>query len=106
MGIVTKPNSTIPVGFVTVGGVELPVRLNPEHDKFLERLLARAGGVSGVGSDELLLSQFEDAGIEETKADLFALRDELRQGESVASLRESLVAALRRIEALEQGMIL
>jgi hypothetical protein len=43
---------------------------------FLLSMFERVGGSSGTSTTDLTLSQFEDAGIEETKAFLFRLADQ------------------------------
>ena len=89
-------------------------QLAPEWRRFLFDLTQRAGGVSGSGTDDLALSAFEDAGIEETKAQLISIRDEFSQLPRVPEQPEAPnlgpneyllaeIAALRsRIEGLEQ----
>ena len=91
-------------------------RLSFAASVFLREMWIRAGGAIAPSNDELLLSEYADAGIEETKATLFALADTVAvapiptqhaqrddgSGE-LSALREELAAALKRIDALEQG---
>lgn len=120
MTTVTQPKAQVPIGFVTVAGQRLDVMQSQEMVRFFASLVQRAGGTSGTGTEELTLSQFEDAGIEESKALLFALTDEMRarpeapvhavtqddpSGE-LASLREEVAALRSRLDALEQGVLL
>ena len=79
MALVTAPRNGIPIGLAKVNGMEIPVTIHPEYLRFFEGILARAGGVSGAGTDDLVLSQFEDAGIEEHKLALFKLTDDAGQ---------------------------
>jgi hypothetical protein len=46
---------------------------------FLQDLWTRSGGATGQSSSEIVADLPEDAGIEEIKADVYSLRDELRQ---------------------------
>lgn len=91
-------------------------RLTFAGNVFLRELWLRGGGSNAPSNDELLLSEYADAGIEETKATLFALADTIaaapiqtphaqRDDEDgqISALREELAAALKRIDALEQG---
>lgn len=117
MSIVTLPRAGIPIGTVSVNGQSVPVALHPEFQRYFETLFARTGGATGAGNDELTLSQFEDAGIEESKSLAFALADELRQLptpvavqleaiESTLSDLAALVAELSKaVEAINQGVI-
>lgn len=86
---------------------------------FLQFQWNRTGGSNGQSSSDLATDMPEDAGIEETKAELYAIRDALSQSPPVAALPsdddshgrlqslEALVADLRKeIEALKQGTML
>ena len=46
--------------------------------RFLSGLFDRVGGTTGESTTDLATSAFEDAGIEETKAALYRLADDLR----------------------------
>ena len=79
MANVTIPRNGIPIGFVSVSGQRLPVDIHPEYLRAFSSLTERVGGVIGPSTDDLALSQFEDAGIEEVKAQTASLRDEFWQ---------------------------
>ena len=79
MANVTFPRNGIPIGFVTVNGQRLAVDIHPEYLRAFNSILGRVGGVTGTGTNDLALSQFEDAGIEETKANLYRLTDDVFQ---------------------------
>ena len=76
---VTPPRSGIPIGYVVIGGKQVPAELHPEFRRLFESFFVRIGGVSGSSSDDLTLAQFEDAGIEETKALLTVATDAFQQ---------------------------
>ncbi|MEI6282729.1 MAG: hypothetical protein WCP82_08455 [Alphaproteobacteria bacterium] len=76
---VTQPRSGIPVGLVSIAGQMAEVELHPEFRRFFESIYNRIGGATGSGSNDFSLSQFEDAGTEETKWMLAAARDEFGQ---------------------------
>jgi HAMP domain-containing protein len=119
---VNQPLASTPIGWVEVDGKRFPVATHPEFVRFFDSMLVRVGGTSGPSTPDLVLAQFEDAGIEETKALLSTGLDELRQSADNAALREAiaappdqiLVSELReelqalaaRIEALERGVSL
>lgn len=66
----------------------------------------RCGGVTGTGTSDLSAAQFEDAGIEETKLDLFRLRVDVGGVESlVHSLAARIDALEREVMALKQGVL-
>ena len=76
----TAPKSNIPIGWATFGGVRVPVMADAEWLRYLSQgLYDRVGGATGEGTNELTLSAFEDAGIEEAKASVFRLRDDMEQ---------------------------
>jgi hypothetical protein len=94
-------------------------RVSPEWYRFFHDLNERVGGVSGSSNDDLSASQFEDAGIEETKALLARFADAADQVppheqalvlavESLVSEVEEVRGQLREltkaVEALQQGM--
>jgi hypothetical protein len=117
MSIVTLPRAGIPIGTVSINGQQVPVSLHPEFQRYFETLFVRTGGATGAGNEELTLSQFEDAGIEESKAFAFALADEMRQQprpiavqieaiETMISDLASVVAELSKaVDAINQGVI-
>jgi hypothetical protein len=109
---VTLPRADIP--FMTSDG-----RNHPEWIRAFAGLLSRAGGPTGASTDDLTTSAFEDAGVEEAKADIYALRDgfgqlplpsipaiEQNTGDDIASLRAEVSALRSEIEALKQGTTL
>lgn len=123
---VTMPRADIPFMLEMPDG---SLRNNPEWIRLLTELLGRAGGTTGPGTEDLTVSQFEDAGIEETKAGLSTARDEFGQlpriettaldgdqlppalqfvptedaSGGVSALREELDALRVRVASLEQG---
>jgi hypothetical protein len=74
----TRPQGRIPIGYAVVNGARVPVTIDLEWDRYFTVMDERAGGVSGQGTDDLSLAQFDDAGIEELKARLSQVQDELR----------------------------
>lgn len=99
MTIITLPRAGLPL---TLQGATI----SQEWFRWARDITERAGGVTGMGSEELAMSQFEDAGIEETKALLYAVNDSQAQANEIAELREQVLALLLRIEAIEQGVSL
>jgi hypothetical protein len=61
-------------------------RLTFAGNVFLRELWLRGGGSIAPSNDELLLSEYADAGIEELKATVYALADELRSLPPVVQL--------------------
>jgi hypothetical protein len=61
-------------------------RLTMAGNVFLRELWLRGGGAIAPSNDELLLSEYADAGIEEIKATVAALTDELRSLPPVVQL--------------------
>lgn len=76
MSLVTLPRAQIPL---TLNGNAI----SSEWYRWAHDVTIRAGGVTGSSTDELTLMQFEDAGIEEMRLDVFSLRDEMRQAPPV-----------------------
>lgn len=124
MSTLFPPPQTRVIGSATVGGQTVPVVIDIAWFRYLSQaLFDRVGGALGVSTDDLALSQFEDAGIEETKAMVFGAMDAQGQADQSLSAEVSLlrdrgeldqtpalmaeIAALReRLEALEQGVSL
>lgn len=120
MALLTKPQARAPLGTVELpNGQRLPVVIQMEWDRFLTLLQERAGGVSGVGTSDLSVAAFEDAGIEETKALLNTVQNDIGQlpipvqampepeaasGE-LSALREEVETLRTRLTALEQGTV-
>lgn len=75
--ILVLPQARIPLAWVTVGGARLPAEIDIEWMRALTTMSDRAGGVGGVSTTELSAEAFDDAGIEEGKSGLYALRDEV-----------------------------
>lgn len=86
MAIVTAPRNGIPIGLATIAGQRVMVEVHPEYLRWFESLTGRVGGVTGPSTTELAMSQFEDAGIEELKATVYALADEVRSLPPVVQL--------------------
>ena len=113
MSSVTQPRGGIPIATVTIAGQRYECATNPEFVRFFETLIQRVGGPVGTGTDDLALSQFEDAGIEELKAGAYQLADAFGQvpviqptssqdepsGE-LSALREELAAMKAQINEL------
>lgn len=76
MANITLPRADIPFMLDDGNG---NLRNHPEWIRAMSDLLRRTGGVSGPGTEDLTLSQFEDAGIEETKVALRELGSEFGQ---------------------------
>jgi len=102
--IVTAPIVGVPIGFVTVNGRRMEVATNPEFVRFFEGLMYRVGGPTGPGTPDLSVAQFEDAGIEETKALLYSQGNDTAQMPTADA--ERINALEKRVLALEQGMSL
>jgi hypothetical protein len=79
MTVLTLPQARIPLGWATVAGQRVPVVIDLEWMRYLVTLTERAGGITGVSTTELVESAYEDAGLEEVKIGLYALRDEFNQ---------------------------
>lgn len=99
MTLLTIPNVQVPL---TEGGE----RINREWYRFLHDVTDRCGGVTGASTNDLLAAAFDDAGIEETKAELFRLRDELHGVESLVYALMARVQVLEReVWSLKQGTL-
>lgn len=90
-----------------------------EWYRFFEQMFSRVGGTYSQTNNELAVDLHDDAGIEETKADLYRLRDEVgsippsQQTQDTSDPHgriEALEAALLRltqeVEAIKQGSML
>lgn len=117
MANITAPRNGIPIGWAMVGGQKVQVEVHPEYLRWFESLTGRVGGVTGAGTNDLALSQFEDAGIEEHKHAMFRLTDDMGQfppvvempaiddqPSGVEELRALVAELTKAVEALQQGM--
>ena len=118
MGNVTFPRNGIPIGYVSINGQRMPVEVHPEYLRAFDSIVERVGGVSGSSTNDLTLSQFEDAGIEEHKHALFRLTDDVWQlppmvdlsaahedkAPGVEELRALVAELTKAVEALQQGL--
>ena len=75
--------------------------ISAEWYRWAHDVTGRAGGVSGVGTTDLLLSQFEDAGVEETKLALEILARSMEQAPREEAARVDQLEALLT-EAMSQ----
>lgn len=100
MSRVTLPSSRIPL--TQRGDV-----VSTEFYRWMHDITERVGGVDGASTTDLAASQFEDAGIEESKAELYRMRDEMRQVEGlVYALLARITALESKIMGIEQGTLL
>lgn len=89
-----------------------------EFVRFLSQLIYRSGGVSAPTIQELDSQQYADAGIEESKAQLYALNDALNAlplpaqsiqvealSSEVSELRATVAALMHAIDDLKSGAI-
>ena len=81
--------------------------MSSEWYRWAHDITSRAGGVNGVGTTDLLLSQFEDAGVEEVKAAFEIFTRSLEQAPReeagrVDQLEALLTEALSQIEELRR----
>ena len=97
MSLLTLPPSRAPM----VGANGL---VSADWYRFFHDLTQRVGGVTGNGTEDLTLSQFEDAGIEETKAWLYKLSDDIAQNplaaESIPQQMEAMTAEIEELRGL------
>jgi hypothetical protein len=124
MTLLTLPRASIPV-------IDSKGYMSREWYRWATDATARMGGVEGASTDDLTLSQFEDAGIEEHKLGLFRLTDDIGQlpltpqtaeqddvsppvvqampvddvGNGIDGLRAQIAELTKAVEALQQGMI-
>lgn len=110
MTLLTLPRASIPV-------IDSKGYMSREWYRWATDATARMGGVEGASTDDLNVSQFEDAGIEEAKAGLYRMADEFGQVPPAApmaadrppepeieSLRAEVAELRKAIEALQQGI--
>jgi len=79
MSLLTQPRGQIAIGWAVINGQRVPVVPDVEWVRFFSTLAERAGGTGGVSTTELVESAYEDAGLEEVKLGLYAMRDEFNQ---------------------------
>ena len=109
MSLVTLPRAGMPVaGTATI---------SREWYRWAYDITQRVGGVTGAGTNDLTLSQFEDAGIEEHKHALYRLTDDVwqmppmvemspadDQAPLIEELRAQVAELTKAVEALQQGL--
>lgn len=112
---VTPPRAGVPIGTLHIDGRQVEVEVHPEYLRFFYTLHLRQGGVVGQSTTDLETSQFEDAGIAEMQAELFAMRDAISQaqaaavsaqgsdGDLVAELRDEIRELRVKLEGMEQS---
>ena len=110
MTLLTLPRASIPV-------IDSKGYMSREWYRWATDATSRMGGVEGAGTDDLTLSQFEDAGVEELKQSLFRLSDAGMQGPPIIEtpvgqecqkpgleeLRARVDELTKAVEALQQG---
>lgn len=101
MTVVTIPRATVPF----VGNAPM----SAEWYRWASDITQRVGGPTGAGSNDLSLSQFDDAGIEEAKANINDLRQEVRQApqaaqEAVMALESSVHAIVAQAQQMSVDM--
>ena len=113
MTTLTLPRSNVPID--AAGNLPSQAMYRWMHD-----ITERAGGVTGSGTNDLEVAQFEDAGIEETKAALFRLADQfdsaplmleqvqrIQELETQVSELTALLAELRKdVQGIQEGVSL
>lgn len=67
---------------------------------FIQNLWTRAGGSISQTNNELIAGQLDDAGIEEIKADLYAMRDQIS---SYAAVVQGLIDDINNAPSVQQG---
>ena len=79
--------------------------LTQEASIFIREIWLRLGGASAPNNNELSVTEYADAGIEELKFDAYRLRDELGLAlGQVAQLAAMVDVLSKRIEGLEMGV--
>ena len=78
MSALFPPPQTRTIGYANVNGQRVPVVVESAwFQYFAQGLYDRTGGALGTSTSDLAASAFEDAGIEELKARLYQLEDEI-----------------------------
>lgn len=117
MSLLTLPQGRIPIGVAIVNGQRVMVDVDPEWMRFFTILTARAGGITGVSTTELVESSFEDAGINEMQAQMYANEQGQNQRppvvfldseplDNIAELHARISVLEAEIQALRQGLYL
>lgn len=70
----SKPIGVLPANIPLTDSNNL---IRPEWYLFLQQLYIRTGGAISQNNNELIVGQLDDAGIEESKAEIYALRDQI-----------------------------
>jgi hypothetical protein len=115
MSLLLKPQGLIPLGVAIINGQRFPVSVDLQWDQFFTALTERAGGITGVSTTELVESSFEDAGISEMQAQMFAMdaarmQDPIREQvaidaiDNTAELHARISAMETELQALRQGL--
>ncbi len=118
MSLLTQPRADrTPIGWAVINGQRVAVTLDLEWARYLTVLDQRAGGVSGVSTTELNEEAFDDAGIEEARALIFASSDGVGQAPptveaipaddllaEVFSLRAEVAELAKTIQDIQQGL--
>lgn len=114
MSIVIKPPPpTVPLASVINGRIYV----DPVWDLFFKALVERTGGTEAPTNSELSVALHDDAGIEETKADIYQIRNEApppvvqlppqdTPDALVQALTEQVAEMRREIDALKAGTVL
>lgn len=92
----------------------------PSRDwyRWARDITERVGGVTGSGTDDLAASAFEDAGVEETKAAVYRLSDDINAAPvaqpavieedpqpSIAQLLAEVAELRKEVEGLKSGTV-
>lgn len=94
MSLLTLPRAQVPL-------VDAKGQITREWYRWATDATKRMGGVEGSSTDDLTLSQFEDAGIEETKQAVYRVADELGQMPvSLPQQIEDLTTTVDELQAL------
>ena len=67
------PSNRVAIGTIESPSGPVQMFISPEWARYFETLTERAGGVAGSSTTDLAVSAFEDAGVEEIKADMAAI---------------------------------
>lgn len=108
MSTLSLPQARIPIAWAMINGVRTPCEIDIEWMRSMAILAERAGGVSGVSTTELVESSFEDAGIPELSAQLFAGFQGVGQAPSLVPTEPVFpidnTALMARIDVLETAI--